>query len=318
VTNPDAGKASLSSAFSFVASQPPPPPPPSGALLTGMTPSSYTMPSGWTLVDANNFSNGFHAGESASGGNLTKISCSFGHAGNCSLDSHITQSFAGYGMLLNGNDIDSRDVYVSYWMYVSNSNPGYGFDFTNWYHLVRVPQGQGVGYGLDFDFVPSSPPNCWYACVGGSASFFGNISGYGWGAYESWFNQSPGQWIQFEFHVRANTPGENDGDLEYYVNGALEGQCNASNGCPSNGGATPGNLVQNTDYSTANLYLGGDWGADMWYGNAAHTAYSTSGDMGYGGANASMAACQDMIMCPPKGTIPYFDVYITDVIILKR
>jgi hypothetical protein len=291
----------------------------SGALLTGMTPANYTLPSGWTLVDANNFSNGFHAGESAFGGNTTEINCSFGHAGNCSLDSHITQSFAGYGMLLNGNYINSREVYVSYWMYVSNSNPGYGFDYTNWYHLVRAPQSEGVGYGLDMDFIPSSPPNCWYACIGGSAAPFGNnANGPDWGDYATWYNQTPGQWYQFEFLVKANTPGGTDGDIQYYVNGTSMAQCSAANNCPYNGGGAPGNLVGNDDYTTANLYVGGDWGANMWYGNAAHTTYSTSGDLGYGGANANMTACQDTIMCPPNGTIPYFDIYITDVIILKQ
>jgi hypothetical protein len=321
VTNTDSTIGTLTSAFTFLANAAAAPPPiSSGALLTGMTPSNYTLPAGWTLVDANDFSSGYHAGEGPAntGGNTIVIDCSFGHAGNCSLDSNMTRSAAGYGMVLNGNYINSREVYVSYWMYVSDSNPGYGFDYTNWYHLVRVPQGETVGQGLDFDFVPSGPPNCWFACVGGSASFFGNIPGYGWGRYGAWYNQTPGRWVQLEFHVKANTPGENDGDLEYYVNGALVAQCDASNGCPSNGGATPGDLVQNSDYMTANLYLGGDWMANMWYGDAAQTIFSTAGDVGYGSTNANMGACQDAIMCPPNGVIPPFDIYITDVIIVKR
>jgi hypothetical protein len=317
VTNPDPGSATLPAAFTYRQG---------AGLLTGCTVNASNqpncaIPSGWSLVLADGFESGSlgSAAESTGfAGNSEAINTAQPHTGIHSLDASITHNFAGEGLQIAGNSINSREVYLSYWMYVSNSNPGYGYDYTNWYHAVRVPQGQSVGFGIDMDFLPSSPPNCWFACVGGSAAIFGNISGYGWGEYQNWFNQTPGQWYQFEFHIKANDPGATNGDLEYYVNGVLEGQCNAANGCPGNGGATPGNMVQNADYSTANLFVGGDWGANIWYANAGHTVCSTQGDLGYGAVTTNLAACQCANQCPPNGNIPYFHIYYDDVVVLKK
>jgi hypothetical protein len=323
VTNPDAGKASLSSAFSFVASQPPPPPPPSGALLTGMTASNYTVPSGWTLVDVNGFessaNNGLNSGESFyGGGNKESRNCSFAHSGNCSIDTYVTASYQGLGIVLSGSVINNRETYVSFWQYTAWNNPGSGGLYGDWYITDRVDSVSRDS--LDPDWNVPGGTGCVWGCNPGSITFFQNnpTTSTGpapWAIYGGYWNEDLGQWVQYEVHLKVNDPGTDNGRMDIYQNGQL--MLSVYSGAPGintsrcpvfNGQNDCGYFVGSQDFTKANLFIPGDWGALTDSGSSQYVGQPCK----YGGG---YTADQE---CPPNGIIPYFHIYVDDVMVLTK
>jgi hypothetical protein len=337
VTDPNGGPTTLASAFTFLsASLPTPPPPSSGALLTGMTPSNYTLPSGWTLVTTDNFESGsLPPGQGFYGGsNQESINCSFAHTGNCSLDTYVTHSYGGIGLIINGNYINSREIYVSFWQYSQQNNPGYGLAYTDWYMLDRTQP--GVMETIPDWEIPGSGPcgeskaaTSYGGCDPAQVSFYN--AGYSplpnWSLYLGTQSELLGQWVQYEFHLKENDPGQANGDWEWYQNGRLIEQVNSSTQSPRcPGGAyyngPPqslsgcGNFVGNYDASTAALYIGGDWGDDIpGTGDNENIAACVGGINIYTSPPTPLTPQQ---ACPPNGNIPYWHDYIDDVIVLKK
>ncbi len=300
------------------------------SLLAGYTVNSNNVlsgpvPSGWTLVDSQGFDNGsYNTGESTYGDNAVGISTSEAHTGTHSDDNYIQTSFHGYGIKISGSSINSRDLYVSYWRYVTDSNPGYGYMDTNWFMLARTPPGYGVGYGVHSDGGPSG--SCCLTTSGGV--FLENTNPLPppttWGGGSGSFGYTPGKWQQLEWHFKMNDPGQNNGEIEFYIDGKLIDTCDAATGCPSRGGDGPGDFVGATDYSTGDLYIGGDWGKDVWYSDAAHTICSSPsvGDAGMGPVNLPGLGPSNPDPCPlqapPNGYVPKFHIYIDDLVVLKK
>src|SRR5262249_43978337 len=103
VINPDGLSGSLPSAFFY-----------GQGLLTGMTPSHFSVPAGWTLVQAVDFEDG-KPGAGATMANMSVVS-SFGHTGTHAVQGTYTQgdsTVAWHSADLSG----SRDMYVSFWEY---------------------------------------------------------------------------------------------------------------------------------------------------------------------------------------------------------
>lgn len=323
VTNPDAGKASLASVFSFLAAVPPPPPPPSGALLTGMTVSNYTVPSGWTAADVNGFensaNNGLNNGESFyGGGNKESQNCSFAHSGSCSIDTYVTASYQGLGIVLSGNVINNRETYVSFWQYTAWNNSGTGALYGDWYITDRVDSVSRDS--LDPDWNVPGGTGCVWGCNPGSITFFQNnpTTSTGpapWAIYGGYWNEDLNQWVQYEVHLKVNDPGTDNGRMDIYQNGQL--MLSVYKGAPGintsrcpvfNGQNDCGYFVGDQDFTKANLYIPGDWGALTDSGSSQVLGTTCK----YGGG---YTAAQE---CPPSGVIPYFHIYIDDVIVLTR
>jgi hypothetical protein len=293
VTNTDSTVGTLASAFTFLANVVTPPAASSGALLTGMTPSNYTLPSGWTLVTTDNFESGsLPAGQSFYGGsNPETIDCSFAHTGSCSLDTYVTHSYGGLGLVINGNYINSRETYVSFWQYTAWSNAG-GPEYTDWYITNR----------LDPISRDSLTPNwqvpggfgCSFACNPSSISFFQSNPSTStgpapWAIYGGSWNEGLNQWVQYEVHLRVNDPGTDNGRMDIYQNGQL--MLSVYKGAPGintsrcpvfNGQNDCGYFVGNQDFTNADLWIPGDWGV------------------------------------VGVGSFPPFSVYTDDVIVLKK
>lgn len=313
--------------------------PVSGDLLSGCTVSSSNqpvcgtdagtaaIPSGWTLVDAQGFESGsFNSGESAYGGtNSETISTANNHTGTHSLDSYITHSYGGLGMVLAGASIASRTVYVSWWQYVQQANPGYGVSYTDWYMAVRGKP-NGVWINSDWE-VPNgyNGDNCLAACNPAQVSFYAGGTGAGdpnFGLYMNYASYPLGSWVQYEVYIKANDPGSDNGEFKLYQNGVLlESVSNANDGntrCPDVGGVYEcGNFVGNEDMTNQQLWIGGDWGADYvtTLGGSPQNQDMSACSGGYFATGQAGTADQ---LCPPSGTIPYFHIYIDDVIVMKQ
>jgi hypothetical protein len=293
VTNPDSTVGTLTSAFTFLASATPPPPPSGGALLTGMTPANYTLPSGWTLVTTDNFEGGsLPAGQSLFGGpNAETIDCSFAHSGSCSLDTAVTDSYGGLGVVINGNSINSRETYVSFWQYTSWNSQG-GPLSGDWYITDRADP--VTHDSVDPDWNVPGGGGCADLCNPASITFFQNNPDTStgpapWAIYGGSWNEDLNQWVQYEVHLKVNDPGTDNGRMDIYQNGQLmlsiySGALGINTSrCPVFGGQNDcGYFVGNQDFTDANLWIPGDWGV-------------TDGS-----------------------SFPSFNVYVDDVIVLKK
>jgi hypothetical protein len=341
ITNPDAGKASLASAFTFEASAPPPTPPSSGALLTGCTVSasnqpSCAIPSGWTLVDAQGFESGSLDSDEAFGGsaNSITIDTNNAHSGTHSLDTYVTRSYSPWlGMKVKGASVNSRTTYVSFWMYAEQSNPGYGLVYTDWYPFLR---NNNVDFWVMLDWqLPGSGPcgtgqkaSGWTSlggCNPANTTFFNNSQGANdaanGAAYFGSSNELLGQWVQYEWYLKVNDPGTDNGVMSVYQNGKLlwtvdntvSGRCGVFNGKEDCG------FMAVNDESQADIYIGGDWGDDVpGNGNATEPMGSTPCVAGTNNIYTPALPVTAQQACPPNGNIPYFHIYIDDVIVLKQ
>ncbi|HEV2382521.1 MAG TPA: hypothetical protein VG206_22365, partial [Terriglobia bacterium] len=158
------------------------------------------------------------------------------------------------------------------------------------------------------------PGGCIAACNPAQTSFFAQgINGAANGAqYEPQENELLGQWVQYEVYLKASDPNTDNGVMQVYQNGQLWWTVsNQTRGdrCPKfNGNHDCGSMTGPYDASQIALDIGGDWGA-------------INGDTGN---NQNMAACTAwgghtvQQVCPPNGNIPYFHIYIDDVIVLKQ
>jgi hypothetical protein len=293
VSNSNSTVGTLASAFTFLTNATAPPPSSSGALLTGLTPSSYTLPSGWTLVTTDSFENGsLPAGQGFyNGGNAESINCSFAHTGNCSLDTYVTDSYGGVGLIINGNYINSRETYVSFWQYTTWSGQG-GPLYGDWYITDRLDPATSDSLNPDWN-VPGGN-GCTDECNPASITFFQNNPSTStgpapWAIYGGLWNEDLNQWVQYEVHLKVNDPGTDNGRMDIYQNGQL--MLSVYKGAPGintsrcpvfNGQNDCGYFVGNQDFTNANLWIPGDWGV-------------TDGS-----------------------SFPPFNIYIDDVIVLKK
>ena len=298
-----------------------------GSLLTGYTVTaanniSGPTPSGWTLLRADGFESGSLLGSESfvSSTNSITINCTsspaVAHTGSCYLDSFITHSYGGYGLKINGSFVNHREVYLSYWAYSTNSNPGFGHVYVDWYQMTRSPSGGPQGIGI----IPDSTPavNTTFGGLTPESSLFGALAvtpPQDWSKFGATFPESPGIWVQIEQHLKVNDPGLTNGDYEWWQNGVLMLICNVANNCPS---TSPGNFVGSADYTGADLYAGGDWGALNFFTDATHSVCQNPPKQTNFGLSANMPACTCAAQCPPNGNIPPWHRLIDDVIVLVK
>jgi hypothetical protein len=295
-------------------------PSPSGALLTGCTVNgsnvpSCSTPSGWTLVMAQGFESGsLGTGQSFYGGSNTEtIDTTEAHTGTHSMDTYVEHSYQGVGMILAGSAINSNHTYVSMWQYVQIANPGYGVEYTDWSMFDR----KNANTDLNPDWQCAAQNGCDPAeqsewAQGASGTGFAN-----WAVYGPEESTGMGVWTQWEWELRGNDPGQTNGFEQLFKNGVLVQRVDSSSSrtgvCSGTTFTTAapwscGNLNGNNSIATIPLFIGGDWGAVV------------PGT----GANQNMSACVGgngltaAQVCPPNGSIPFFHIYIDDVIVLKQ
>jgi hypothetical protein len=286
------------------------------ALLTGMTASSYTVPAGWALLKAEGFESGsLTDGESFWGGaNTESLTNSSSHSGGHSMDTYVTHSYQGIGMKLNGDFVNSRDIYLSWWQYAENNNPGYGLAYTDWYMMGRdngllIADWQST---LGWPLGAENPAQMSFFAQGENPPAQPNFAIYEHGP----FDEHLGEWVQYEVHLKANDPGADNGDFEIYANGVLWQQVNKytiSDRCPTfNGVSDCGNFTGNVDVAKTDLWVGGDWGSIKLDGSNQNIDACVGGLDPW--SNQTYTAQQ---LCPPNGIIPHFHIFIDDVIVLR-
>jgi hypothetical protein len=195
-------------------------------LLSGMTPSNFTLPAGWTLAAKQDFETGsLPPGQALISG--ASIICSFGHSGNCSAASRISHDNASDQWFFSEGQLIGREYYLSFFDY------GTGVLFNEEYvlnHMIKHNLGGSTGFEESAITIFANGTACQgsggivYNCpnaqsVNGTqgnyvhqnnADYGPNIMGYG----------SSG-WNQWEIWVKANTPNNSDGWLRVYRNGIL-------------------------------------------------------------------------------------------------
>jgi hypothetical protein len=270
VTNPNGLSAGFTNGFFY-----------GQGLLTGMTPSHFTVPAGWTLVQAVGFEDGT-PGQGASF-NGAYIECGFAHSGGCAATHKVvkgddtgewdSQSFSG-----------TKDVYISWWEY-DEAGGSMGTDLGM--AGVRWPT-RNDSYWID--------PNQPYPCTGNQ--YPSNVKTnqfmliYGVGGYQTFGSASGclatnapnwGTWTQWEYRIKINDPtawpNASNGEYQLYQNGVLVASMAPFAGRTNSGDPNPSsNMVGTADYTLYphNAWVGGVSTYRIQYKDTAHTQCSTS------------------------------------------
>lgn len=273
-------------------------------LLTGQTPSNYTLPSGWTLIRTQDFEGSVPGDEYHDGSITTALS----HTGSKS----VRGQYSGDGhtmrwMVLPSGVGSFSEVYVSMWEYMESQAR-----FNDELHSIRFEkrnQDSSLAMQVVFDI------------SGGFNTTNGGVwqinEGEGEGAGGFWeSNYGPtiawgqGTWVQWEVHFRPNTVGVANGFFRVYKNGSLVFNVE--------------NKMFNgyTDFQNGGVQVevGGVYTKHIWYTDyPTNTVCATSyGDgVGYERELNWNNPCACPNQCPPTGYVPIFYRYFDDIIVMK-
>jgi hypothetical protein len=286
------------------------PPTPSGndGLLSGMTPSKYSIPSGWTLIKTQDFE----------GTNLTssefltgaKFTTNLVHSGSKSVSGTYSgdSSEVKYG-LYEGNTGSFNEVYISAWIFDESQGR---FNDENFF--VRVLKTDTNGnlaqelMGMTFG-LGSSTEDSGFNSISAKAIISGASTENG--VTETWWGRTLtggwGNWTQWEFWYRPNAPGSSNGFARLYQNGTLIHKVENAN------------INGSVNMSNSMLQIGGVYTKLTWL----HSNGACSSFIGEGGDNGPRVSnwnetCPCPNQCPPDGKVPIFKRYIDDVIFMKR
>ena len=217
-------------------------------LLTGQTPSSYSIPDGWSLVRTQDFESGCGANEDCELWG-TGFQTSQKHGGTYSLGGTYASSQADVSWRLY--EIGSfSEVYMSFYEYIEPQAL-----FNDEIFLAKYwagPQEILVDW-----FWAYNPPE--ENSFNGTHAYLGAVSqgDESQGALSE-FNgiyRGPvpkGTWVQWEIHYRPNTPGNNDGFILIYKDGDLFGHRENMN------------LNGTVNMNNANVQVGGTYSKGVW------------------------------------------------------
>jgi IPT/TIG domain/Putative Ig domain len=307
VTDPDPASATLNNAFTVTT------PPPAQSLLSGCTVSaantpSCSVPSGWTLVAAQGFDDGSLPSNQALGqGNST--SCSFGHTGSCSVQGTYSYNGAGVDWSLSSGSLGSfSEVYLSWWDYLA-SNGAMNDEMFQAHFLNRYSDG---GFQeLILDNFPCS--SYLFNCSDGEMVAEAQATeggGYTHSYYGPGYTLGWGSWVQWEVDWTPNTPGNSDGTLNVYRNGALFFQL------------TNTNFTGTASMTGMSVEVGGVYTKSVWTSNgqfppsgvcSSKIGSGTEASGGWQGSFGSVSSSSDCAPAPP-----IFNRNLDDIIILKK
>lgn len=289
--------------------QPPPPPSPFGneGLLSGMTPSKYTIPSGWSLLRAQNFESGsIGKDEWLVGGTVTGAGQK---RGNYAARGYY--EYDGYelkwgidGQAPTGN---YAEIYLSYYEW-TDSNARFDVE----YILGSVTSDYGLdGYHrINFNYFNADAFN------GTKAPYI--IQGEGT-ALDAYAHYGPtktvpvGRWVQREFWFRPNTPtndtnpeNKGNGFVRMYEDGVLVHSRENAN---LNG---PVDMMKGSW-----IMVGGVYTKHIWRRSDGSCGTFPGDGTGYEREN-NWDACTCPNQCPPEGKVPKFYRQIDDIIVMKK
>ena len=273
-------------------------PPGNDGLLSGMTPGNYKIPSGWSLVRAQDFEGACPAGEWC-GRWSGSVTTTKPHTGSRSVEGTYSNDQNDTGWSLEEGYIGSlKEVYISFYEFI-DSTARFNDEFYLAHFAVNSPSLQEVV--LDWFWAPSFNST--------TATLYSVSQGVQYNRVLGKTDTVPtGTWVQWEIHYRPNTSGNSDGFMRVYKNGSLY--------------TSAENVNINGTYSMNNMFVqaGGLYTLLSWSKNypTCTTAGSSIGDgtdycmgsQGWWGQSFSSPQLH-----PPLSN---FKRYIDDIILLKR
>ncbi len=299
VRNPDAQSSTLASGFTYTTQ-------PSAGLLSGMTPANFTMPSGWTLVKAQDFESGSVGGSESINGSITG---SNPHGGSKSLAGTYAGDGATVAYYLNSGVTGSfSELYLSFYDFMEAQGRANDELFIARF-FIRDGSGNlaqeviidNLGAGnsssntgfnsLSSNIViePQSPSS------GTTTAIWGPGYELGWGT-----------WTQWEIEFKPNSPGNSDGLIRVYKNGALFlEKVNIK-------------LNGNLNMNDAGVEVGGVYTKLTWIRSdgSCGSFLGDGTDSGPRVSNFNHLPCPNQ--GPPSGVVPIFKRMIDDVIVIKK
>ena len=273
-----------------------------------MTPSHFSVPAGWTLLTTQDFESGTLPGGQglcSDGHGATAFEYGFGHNGSTrAVFRQITSDNTQACWFLNGNAINSPDVYYSWYEY--NEAQGRINVDNELSRRVLYVNFQPVT-DINMNWQPGAN-QCYFNCVLGQTTLF--IEGTGsypnFSMYGSPQNPKWGNWVQYELHVRANDPLVANGEIELFQDGVLIQQI------------TGKNFNGPLDMSQSNIEIGGVYTEQMHYTDFTDTQCATTLSPWTTSFSNFSNPCPCPGQCPPNGYVPIFKRYFDDIIVLKR
>ena len=299
------------------------------AFLSGMDPSNYKIPPGWTLVTTQDFEGGgLGSGQDMSKGNV--ITTAKPHTGSKSLEGTYFGDDSSVSWILSAGYLtDAKEVYLSFWDH--NASGGKTNDEMYIARFYRMSEDGSTFYQeiiidtfgrrTDVNGGFNSETPTLVIEPQGKLSMGGQT-------YTYWEVATPvhidfGSWTQWEVHYKPNTyPTEGaaystanrDGFIRIYKNSVLvEDLKNA-------------NITGTINMSNMRVQAGGTYTKLTWVKVNFEKPYTLPGDCGsmgnlsdHGPRVTNFAnVCPCPNQCPPNGFVPIFKRYIDDVIIMKR
>lgn len=280
-------------------------------LLTGQTPASYTLPSGWSLVRAQNFETGSINSDETTYGSITTDKP---HSGTRSNKSRVSGDDCATGWRLNQGVATGSEIYASWYEFIDDfgKNNDEMFIF-----YIRKNFTNPVTYlGNRWQYLNNT--GVWsklFNIDSGQVTLFceGNASGATpstrYNLVSKWTSIGAGNWRQWEVYYRPATGGLQNGETMVYINGILQSHVKdtAFNGT--------------VDMSGASITLGGTTYTKItWWSKPELTCATQPSeiDTSFNRPKDFNNPCACPNQCPPSGFVPIFYRYLDDVIILQR
>jgi hypothetical protein len=280
------------------------------ALLTGMTPSNYSIPSGWGLVRATDFEGSQPSGEEWNVWNAS-VRTDRPHTGTKSLGGIYGWDQSDVAWRLMPGVVGSyTEVYLSFYEYIESQAL-----FNDEFFLARfnVTDAQG---GFLHEVILD-----WYWALaedgvtptynGAKATLYAVPQGVTFGNLAGKTDTIPkGAWVQWEIHFKPNTPGNSDGFIRIYKDGTL--YTSASNA----------NLNGSTSMNNAAIQAGGVYTKLTWMDNypTCTVCSSAPGSLDYCYSEQGMGQGQlfsSPYCYPTDPSLPSFYRWIDDIIVMK-
>jgi len=266
-----------------------------------MTPASYSIPSGWTLVVKQDFENQLSTSEGTNG----SISSTNKHAGTKSLVGTISGDATDVSWWLRTNRIGTfSEVYVSWYDY-SESQARINDEYWLLQFMKRGPSDElyqeVIVTWMWAGFNQSSSPL--FIVPQTEIDSMGQTSRFGGGTH----SLDAGSWTQWEIHYRPSSSGSSNGFLRVYKNGNLIES------------AENKNINNQVDMSNMSINIGGVYTKLTWLLSSGACATEFGGGTDSGprvGSFSSICPCPNQ--CPPSGYVPIFKRYLDDVIVMKK
>jgi len=276
-------------------------PPGDEGLLSGMTPGSYSIPSGWSLVIKQDFEGSLSGDENH---NMTKVSDQK-HGGTYSISGTHDGDGSDTSWWLRSNRIGSfSEVYVSWYEYIE-SQARFNDEFWLLQFMKRDSNDNlsqevfATWWWSDFNDASSS---LFFVSQSADESV-GETRRFGGTGY----TVPTGAWVQWEVHYRPNSTGNSDGFMRIYKDGTLWQ------------GIEDRSFNYLVDMSNMSINIGGVYTKLTWLlsNGSCSSSFGSGTDSGPRVTSFS-SPCYCTNQCPPDGKVPIFKRYFDDIIILKK